>query len=299
MESVLITGGNGYLGSQINNVLKKHYSTFILSRNNGDFLFDLSLTIPKFYNKFNIIIHCAGRAHKLNSNNFDDSHFYNVNVNGTKNLLSALHNSGLPDRFVFISSVSVYGLDTGQLISEEHPLNAKDAYGHSKIIAENIVINWCKTNNVKYTILRLPLIVSLNPPGNLGSMIRSIEKGYYFNINNGTARKSMVLAEDVANFIIKASNKGGVYNLTDGIHPSFYDLSMAIAKKRKRHKILNLPFFIAKILAIFGDFVGQSFPINKYKLLKITSTLTFDDSKAKKSFQWNPKSVVAWTYSNY
>ena len=171
--------------------------------------------------------------------------------------------------------------------------------GKSKILAEKIIINWCKTNNVKYTILRLPLIVGLNPPGNLGSMIRSIERGYYFNINNGTASKSMVLANDVANFIIKASNNGGVFNLTDGLHPTFNDLSNAISKNRKRHRILNLPYAIAKVLAKFGDIFGQSFPLNTNKLIKITSTLTFDDSKARKSFKWEPKSVVDWAFSNY
>jgi hypothetical protein len=41
--------------------------------------------------------------------------------------------------------------------------------------------------------LVLPLLVGENPRGNLGVMMRAIDKGYYFNIGGGKARKSMVL----------------------------------------------------------------------------------------------------------
>ena len=143
--------------------------------------FDLSKNVPYFYDRFEIIIHCAGKAHLLPKTNQEIASFYSVNVLGTKNLLKGL-TSKLPKRFVFISSVSVYGLTQGENIPETHPLLAEDPYGKSKIEAEKIVENWCKENNVICTILRLPLLVGLNPPGNLGAMIRGIKKGYYFAI---------------------------------------------------------------------------------------------------------------------
>ena len=53
----------------------------------------------------------------------------------------------------------------------------------------------------------------------------------------------------------------------------------------------NLPRFAAVILAKIGDLIGNSFPINSNKLSKITSTLTFDDSKARLAFGWEPTPV--------
>ena len=74
-------------------------------------------------------------------------------------------------------------------------------YADSKIQAEELLREWGKLNNVNMLILRLPLLVGENPPGNLGSMIRAIKKGYYFRIGDGSARRSMVLAEDIAEVV--------------------------------------------------------------------------------------------------
>jgi hypothetical protein len=133
------------------------------------------------------------------------------------------------------------------------------------------------------------LLVGKNPPGNLGAMLNAIKKGYYFNIGGGKVKKSMVLADDVARFIPIIAPVGGTYNLTDGEHPTFSSLSMAIAKK----KIPNLPLILAKIAGTIGDLLGSKAPLNSIKIKKITSDLTFDDSKARKK-GWNPHSVVEY-----
>ena len=53
-----------------------------------------------------------------------------------------------------------------------------------------------------------------------------------------------------------------------------------------------MPLFFAKVLAKIGDLIGDKFPINSNKLSKIMSPLTFDDSKARKAFGWNPSLVI-------
>jgi len=145
---------------------------------------------------------------------------------------------------------------------------------------------------VLLTILRLPLLVGENPPGNLGSMIKAIEKGYYFNIGGGKSKKSMVLANDVAAFIPKVASIGGIYNLTDGYHPNFYELSTLICKNRNKKIPLNIPSIIANLLGYIGDVIGKSMPLNTVKLKKITTDLTFDDSKAREIAGWNPNPVL-------
>ena len=198
----------------------------------------------------------------------------------------------MPKSFIFISSVSVYGRETGNNIDEDAPLLAKDPYGLSKIQAENFVLGWCKQHNVVCTILRLPLLVGANPPGNLGAMINGIRNGYYFNIAGGKAKKSMVLADDVAKSIIKVAEIGGIYNLTDGYHPSFSEISNNFSFQLGKKKPNSLPMWLANLIAKFGDIIGNKAPLNTHKLKKITSDLTFDDSKARMAFGWNPSPVV-------
>lgn len=289
---VLVTGGNGFLGSFICKELSRSNEVFTLSRSNSNYNFNLDLERPILTHQFDFVIHTAGKAHSIPLNDFDRNNFFLSNVTGTENLLESLIISGIPKYFVFISSVSVYGLCKGVNINEDTPLLADDPYGLSKIRAEQIIELWCLRNNVICTILRLPLIVGPNPPGNLGAMIRGIKNYYYFNISGGSAKKSMVLAEDIAKCMLKVSQIGGIFNLTDGYHPTFSKLSIHISSQLGKGKPMNMQLWLAKIIAKFGDLLGNIVPLNTNKLMKITSDLTFDDSKARRAFGWCPIPVL-------
>jgi nucleoside-diphosphate-sugar epimerase len=289
---ILLTGSNGFLGSFIKHELIKTEEIYTLSRSNADYNFYLDIDVPEFRENFDLIIHCAGKAHSIPKSEIESLEFFKTNVGGTNNLLKALSNLDSPKYFVLISSVSVYGLIEGENVCEESPLLAIDPYGKSKLDAEEIVTKWCRDNNVVLTILRLPLLIGNNPPGNLKAMINGIKKGYYFNVGGGNAKKSMVLASDVARYILVASKIGGTYNLTDGQHPTFNELSQNIANQFGRKFLPNIPFFFAKLLAILGDKLGRDFLINSNKLYKIKSSLTFNDFKARKAFGWNPIPIL-------
>jgi len=293
---ILLTGSSGFLGK----TLKSYFNQLGLEvktlgrRIEDDYVVDLSKDQPisvKF--PFDCVVHCAGKAHSVPKTALERKAFFDVNVLGTQNLLLGIEKSGwLPKSFVLISTVAVYGQETGQLINEESPLLASDAYGSSKIQAEELVKDWCKKHHIICTILRLPLIAGPNPPGNLQAMIRGIKKGYYFNIAGGNAKKSMVLAQDVAEVIPRAALIGGTYNLTDGIHPKFSELSELIAHQLDKSKPSNIPLWLAKLMALAGNILGDKSPINNSKLKKITSDLTFNDTHARKNLAWAPKSVI-------
>ena len=288
----LLTGSNGFLGRVLESSLSKNAVIHTLSKSSGEYNVNLETQTPIFKHEFDLVIHAAGKAHSFPKSIEDRDAFFSVNVHGTKNLLEGLENYKLPKSFVFISTVSVYGVSEGYLINEQSELNAIDPYGKSKIQAEQLVRNWCEVNNVKCTILRLPLILGPTPPGNLGAMIKGIRKGYYFNIAGGSAKKSMVLASDVAKYFLKASEIGGIFNLTDGCHPSFFELSENISRQLGKNRPNNLPLWLAKVSALIGDFFGAKAPLNSDKLCKITSDLTFDDTKAREAFGWDPTPVL-------
>lgn len=287
---ILLTGASGFLGREIRAALLEHNVLFLDRSSN--MRIDLSKNIPSL-SDVDVVIHAAGKAHAVPKTEREKQVFFDVNVRGTQNLLKGIESAmKLPKYFIFISSVAVYGLENGNGITEDYPLKAVDAYGLSKIEAEKIVHDWCVEKNVICTILRLPLLAGANPPGNLGAMIKGISNGYYFNIAGGKAKKSMVLVQDVAKFILPISKVGGIYNLTDGKHPSFSELSEKIACQLGRKKPIHIPFWFAKVMAIVGDIIGKKAPINSSKLMKINSDLTFDDTKAVESFHWDPTPVL-------
>ncbi len=290
-DKILLTGSSGFLGNSIKAVFSQAELLVTVGRSiSNSIQIDLRSHF-ELNESFDCIIHAAGKAHVVPRNAEEIKAFWDVNVLGTQNLLKAMEQNP-PKRFVLISTVAVYGASTGVLLNENTPLLATDPYGQSKIQAETDVQAWCLRNDVICTILRLPLVYGENPPGNLKAMIQGIKKGYYFNIAGGQARKSMVHAEDVARFILPASEVGGIFHLTDGVHPSFCELSHFLGGRKR---IPNLPFGLAKILAKIGDFVGLLFPINSIKLSKLMSELTFDDSLARKKFGWDPRPVVDYS----
>lgn len=294
IRTCLITGGNGYLGKYILEYLSSldwEIATLGLKEANT-YQCNLKENIPVLLGSFDFVVHCAGKAHFFPSTKEEKQDFYDVNVNGTKNLLKALEKaSSLPKAIVFLSSVSVYGLDKGDLVNEETPLQSKYAYGQSKIEAEKVLIDWCNKNQVKYAILRVPLLAGKNPPGNLKNMINSIRRGYYFNISS-TVRKSMVMADDVAKIVPVALSVGGVYNLTDGNHPCVKELANLIAKQLGKTAPFTLPVLISPLFFFFSKLFLLFFPEETYKLQKLAATLTFDDSKARNMLGWEPDKVL-------
>ncbi len=298
LSDILLTGDTGFLGKALKSILDSHEPDRIigLSTVPSKQANRIDLTLPfQFAPTFSpsLVIHAAGKAHSVPKTEQEKRTFYQVNYEGTKNLCQALDSLGqLPKSFIFISTVAVYGIDEGQQIVEDHPLKGITPYAESKIQAEKWLKEWALKRGVTLSILRLPLIAGYNPPGNLGNMIRGIKSGRYLSIGKANVRKSIVWAEDIAKIIPKLSESGGIYNLTDGYHPSFGELEIAIAQAFNKKKPFKVPYWIAKSLAVSGDIIGNKFPINSDRLRKITSTLTFDDSKATKELGWRPTPVL-------
>ena len=293
--TILLTGATGFLGKEIQTAFKNSAEIITLGRSEDAMVHcDLSSQIPVLPN-IEMVIHAAGKAHIVPKTQAERSDFNKVKVQGTSNLLQGLENNSSLKKIVFISSVAVYGLFEGKNISEDAPLLASDAYGKSKIAAEKLILNWCVAHKIQYYILRLPLIAGKNAPGNLGAMVNGIKKGKYLSIGKGAAVKSIVLASDVAQFIKSIEGASGIYNLSDGYNPSFNELENKIATFYNKKNPVSLPIITVKLLGIAGDIIGAKFPINSNKIKKITSNLTFDDSKARAALNWNPNEVLkAW-----
>lgn len=291
---ILMTGASGFLGGIMKRTLETH-DIITVGRHPADSIpCDLSLSIPELVES-DIVVHAAGKAHVIPKDRSEEEAFFNVNLEGTKNLLKGINRlESLPAGFVFVSTVAVYGVETGTLISEDHPLSGNTPYALSKIKAEQEVLSWGASSGVPVTILRLPLVVGPDAPGNLGAMVRHLRRGTYLRIGDGAARRSMVLAEDVARLIPGLIGRSGIYNLTDRMNPSIAELDSVIAAKMQK-KILVIPSFVASFLAKLGDMIPRS-PFNTYRFDKLRQSLTFTDDKAVRELDWTPRSVLSGNF---
>jgi len=292
-NSLLLTGASGFLGINAMPLVSTRYKVRTMGLIKDDnYHVNLSKKIPELKERNTVVLHAAGKAHSVPRTEAEEKAFFDVNLQGTKNLCAALEKVGVPDSFIFISTVAVYGLEYGELITENHPLNGNTPYALSKIQAEEFLTDWSYKHGVKLSIIRPSLIAGPNPPGNLGAMINGIKTGKYLSISGGKARKSVLMVQDIANLVPLLAEKGGTYNVCDSEQPSFRDLEKLIALQLGKSQPLSIPYSFAKLLARIGDLLGNRAPINTPKLDKITRSLTFSNEKARKELGWEPLNVL-------
>ena len=296
MKKLLFTGASGFLGYNIRPILEKCYEVYTIGLSDDDDIrINMAVEVPSINIHYDVVLHAAGKAHVVPKSEEEKKSFYDVNYQGTINLCKALEKSGVPRSLVFISSVAVYGCECGELITEEHPLEGTSPYAKSKIMAENYLTDWCASNGVVLSILRPSLLAGRQAPGNLGAMVEGIKKGFYLNIAGGRVKKSVLMAEDIARLLPLLVEKGGVYNVCDTYQPSFGELAASVAKQLRKHAPMSIPYWLAWFMAKVGDVLGSRFPLNSYKLDKMTQSLTFSNEKARRVLSWEPLDVL----SNY
>lgn len=277
---LLFTGASGFLGNNVRPLLERMYEiTTVGLLSQDDYTVNIAREVPELHERYDVVLHAAGKAHSIPKTEEEKQAFFDVNLQGTKNLCSALEKVGIPGAFIFISTVAVYGCDYGENITEEHPLNGTTPYAMSKRLAEEYLQKWCYEHNVILGIIRPSLLAGPNPPGNLGAMISGIRSGRYLSIAGGQARKSILMVQDIAKLVPLLAKRGGIYNVCDSYQPTFRELEALICKQMKKSLPLSIPYWLAKGMALIGDSLGKKAPINSLKLDKIAKSLTFSNEK--------------------
>ena len=281
------------MGNNVRPLLERMYDvTTVGLLPQDDYTVNMAREIPELRERYDIVLHAAGKAHSVPRTEEEKRVFFDVNLQGTKNLCAALERKGIPRAFIFISTVAVYGCDYGENITEEHSLDGVTPYAVSKRLAEEYLQKWCHEHNVILGIVRPSLIAGPNPPGNLGAMVHGIRSGRYLSIAGSRARKSVLMVQDIARLVPLLAEKGGIYNVCDSYQPTFRELETIICRQLNRNLPVSIPYWIAKCMALIGDCLGEKAPINSLKLRKMTKSLTFSNEKAVRELGWRPTSVL-------
>lgn len=256
--SVLLTGGSGFIGknllvelgnrkTKVTLIGREHYKkhkTFIC-----DFLKD---KIPEIaFDNIETVIHLAGRAHDTKKKILSDLYF-KLNTETVIDLAKISITKKVKN-FIFISSVKAE--------------NPSDIYGVSKKKAEDELIKLSKNSNMKIIIIRPALVYGRQVKGNLKSMIRGIDTGWFPPLPETKNKKSMIHVDDLVSAILflngKNNLKGNLFTVTDG---KFYSsaeiyniLCTVLGKKIPKWRVPKL----------FFDFISFFFPFIKTKIEKL------------------------------
>lgn len=158
MKNLLITGKSGYIARQFEGFIQQfpnEYNVTAVSLRNSDWR-------EIDFSQYDAVLHTAGIAHiKETRDNVDL--YYEVNRDLTVELAQKAKESGVR-QFIFLSSVSIYGMDEGSITPETIP-NPVSNYGKSKLQAEEGILP-LQTDNFTICILRPPMVYGSGCKGN-------------------------------------------------------------------------------------------------------------------------------------
>lgn len=168
MRRLLITGKNGYIAQKFAQFLREfpdeYDETLISLRDSGWREADFS--------QYDAVLHTAGIAH-IKETSDNAALYYQINRDLTLEVAKAARAAGVK-QFVFLSSVSVYGLEEGTITRETLP-KPSSHYGRSKLQAEEGICQ-LQTDHFAVSILRPPMVYGEGCKGNYQTLVKIARK---------------------------------------------------------------------------------------------------------------------------
>ena len=248
MLKILVTGGNGFIGSHLcEELLSEGYDTSILDikfneNTNGVNCKKIQCDITNYKSlkekikDFDLIIHLAAIS-RIDDAESNPIRCYDVNVKGILHILEIIKNS--KTKLIFISSREVYGEPKIFPVKEINEKNPLTVYGSSKLAAEQLLKVYEKLYSVKHVTLRLANIYGSQrdlPQRVIPKFIEMCKNNLPLTINGGNQVIDFTFIDDVIDGIIKLIKKiegnseiaGKDYNFASGVGTSITDLAHII-----------------------------------------------------------------------
>lgn len=285
---ILVTGATGAIGPQVVGALiDAGYSIRVLIRSAGkQCLFPPTVdtvigditdysSVEKAVTGCCAVIHLAALLHIINPSEALASEYKRINVEGTRNVVNASLEAGVR-RFIYFSTINVYGNTNGQIVSESTPPAPNNYYAQTKLDAEKIVLDSQSTQYGQIgVVLRLGAVYGSRIKGNYSTLFSSIMKGRFIPIGRGKNRRTLVYDKDVAQATLLALESsvaiGNTYNLTDGeFHTVRQILNAMYLSVGKTSPRVYIPLFPVRMLA---NILDPMLAVIKFERRSIRSTI--------------------------
>lgn len=277
---VVVTGASGFVGGHVLSRLER-------DRTPARGLYRSQLTtwdepnLRRVLEGATAVVHAASVVHKPGTPADEYDRF---NVEGTRALLAASRAAGVR-RFVFVSSIKVYGETPLGVIDEATPVAAEAHYARTKARAEELVLD---ARDLHPVVLRLCPVYGRGDKGNVRTMIRSIHRRRFFVPGDGATRKSIVHVSTVADVVCAVLEKPseGVFVVADENAPSIRELSDAIAKQLGRRRPIGIPRAVlrttASVVGRAARFARITTPISGELIDKAMTNSVCDPSRIER-----------------
>jgi UDP-glucose 4-epimerase len=304
IKNILVTGGAGYIGSHIIEILiKKNKNVFIIDNlttgykkliNKKAKFFKLDILntkkLKRIIEKYNIdsIIHLAANL-IIGEGERQPKKYYKNNVKGTQSVLDSIKKTKVKN-LLFSSTAAVYK-DGMYRVTENSIVKPKSVYGKSKLRAENLIKSKCKKLGINYGILRYFNIVGASSSGKYGLI--NISDHLFKNFSTQVMKKKPIL-----------KIYGTDYKTPDGtcIRDFIHVSDIAEIHEKVLNKVNNLNKSIIlncgynqgiSVLQVAKEFKNQS--KKKVKIIKVRKRpgdlgkIIASNTKLNNFIKWKPK----------
>lgn len=196
-------------------------------------------TLTKALEGAEAVIHAASLVHRRGA---PLEEYVRFNVDGTRALLDAAAANGVK-RFVFVSSLKVYGEAPVGIIDEDTPLLADLPYAVTKRDSEALVLAASSRFERGSVAIRPAPIFGIGDKGNVRQMIKHASRHTLFVPGDGATKKSIVHVDLVARACVAALDRDttGAFVVANREAPSVGDLADLIAKRVGRRRPPRVP----------------------------------------------------------
>ena len=269
---IIITGGTGFVGNNLQNYLTATYEIETMSvRYEHDQQFDI---------KADIVIHLAGKAHDLKKVS-KPKDYYEANFELTKQLFDAFIVSEA-SIFIFMSTVKAVADEVKGILSEDEIPDPKTHYGIAKQQAEQYILNKEVPEGKRVYILRPCMIHGPGNKGNLNLLYQLVAKGLPWPLGDFKNKRSFLSIENLC-FVINellenTAIPSGVYQVSDDVPLSTNQLIQLLGTSlNKKNSIWNINSSWINGVAKLGDYLH--FPLNSERLHKLTEDYVVSNRK--------------------
>ncbi|TQR51977.1 UDP-glucose 4-epimerase GalE [Bacillus cereus] len=308
MNSILICGGAGYIGSHAVKKLVEEGLSVVVVDNLQTGHEDAITEDAKFYNgdlrdksflrdvfkKENIEAVFYFAADSFVGVSMEKPlQYYNNNVYGALCLLEVMDEFKV-DKFIFSSTAATYGEVDVDLITEETMTNPTNTYGETKLAIEKMLHWYSQTSNLRYKIFRYFNVAGATPSGIIGEdhrpethlipLVLQVALGQRekimmfgddYNTPDGTCIRDYIHVEDLV-----AAHFLGLKDLQNGGKSDFYNLGNGNG------------FSVKEIVDAVREVTNHEVPAEVApRRAGDPARLVASSQKAKEKLGWDPKYV--------
>ncbi|MDK2920264.1 MAG: hypothetical protein PWQ37_2997 [Candidatus Petromonas sp.] len=254
MKKILITGANSYIGTSFEKWVSQYpdkYSVDTIDMRDERWR-------EKSFRGYDVVFHVAGIAH-IKETSLNQDLYYKANKDLAYETAKKAKQDGV-SQFIFLSSMSVYGIDNGFIRKNTSP-KPNSAYGKSKLEAEEL-INKLQDNSFNVSILRPPMVYGKGCKGNYPRLVKLALKTPIFpKIDN---KRSMIYIDNLTEFVKQLidNRSGGLFFPQNAEYVNTSEMVRLITEIHGKRVVMTKLFNpllrllnVSTLNKVFGDLV--------------------------------------------